>query len=875
MIEKYTLKNGIPVFIVENHAAPVVSIQAWVSRGSCYENEKVAGISHFLEHALFKGTKKRKVGEIALEIESRGGEVNAFTSFEETAYYTTLASRYFEDGLDVIADAIQNPSFDAEEMLREREVILEEIKRAHDSPYKMVSTNLWKTCFEGTPYGRPVLGFEETVRKIDHRTLKQYFDQHYHAGTVSLFIVGDVDKKMAFEKAKAKLSKMKRGKAAKIPNLKAPHGNKVRVVTLARDLNECHGHLAWPAPAIDDPSVPILDVLCTAFGSGESSRLYQRLVKERQVALEAHMGLMATARCGLASVSIQAAPEHLHATLTETMRLLEEAAFEGLREEEIERVKSSLEAEVVGGKETVEGYARRLGYYYIQFGDPEYEKKYLEAVLAVETSEVNKALSKLLDKKPVLSIAHPISMKADHKQLIASLSREKRKHVPPPEPTAAIELKKNGNLRFVEKVVTNLPIVSMRLLFPGGARQEPKGKHGLSTLFQRVWSSGTPSYNSKQIAHVLESLGASLHSYSGKHTMGLSVEFLAKQWPVIKPLLTEILLCPSFPEDEFLTEKNLLLRDILSERDTPGSVCQLNFISALYGDHTYGRSSLGTQETVSKLTTEDLKNFYRDYIHQKRVVISTVGHFNREVWKDELSQLLGKLPESGKDLLPTQSARPIEQTQVILEKKEPLFQSHIMVGFLAADFNDPQRLALKLLSSALAGQGGRLFLELRDKQSLAYTVAPMNSDTPERGMFGFYIGCSPEKMATAIWGIRKEIEKILDKPISASELDRAKKYWIGRFELEMQRFGAQAMMYGLDEIYGLGFDHSLTISEKIRAVSAVDIQKAAQKFLKLNQATLSVVHKEDVGEDAVHSAWEGRTTKKSASAPGKTVSSSL
>src|SRR5687767_2931010 len=124
MLERYTLKNGIPVFIVENHASPVVSVQAWVSRGSAYESERVAGISHFLEHALFKGTRRRRVGEIALEIESRGGEINAFTSFEETAYYTTLASRYFDDGLDVIADAIQNPLFDADEMAREREVIL-------------------------------------------------------------------------------------------------------------------------------------------------------------------------------------------------------------------------------------------------------------------------------------------------------------------------------------------------------------------------------------------------------------------------------------------------------------------------------------------------------------------------------------------------------------------------------------------------------------------------------------------------------------------------------------------------------------------------------------------------------------------------------
>jgi zinc protease len=147
MIEKYSLSNGIPVFFVPMHSSPVVTVQAWVTQGSAHETESLAGISHFIEHALFKGTRNHKVGEVAKEIESHGGEINAFTSFEQTAFYTTLASRYFENGLDVIADMIRNPTFDPEEMEREKEVILEEIKRSYDSAARTVSNNLWKTCF--------------------------------------------------------------------------------------------------------------------------------------------------------------------------------------------------------------------------------------------------------------------------------------------------------------------------------------------------------------------------------------------------------------------------------------------------------------------------------------------------------------------------------------------------------------------------------------------------------------------------------------------------------------------------------------------------------------------------------------------------------
>ena len=838
------------------HASPVVSIQAWIARGSAYETDKLAGISHFLEHALFKGTKRRKVGDIALEIESRGGEINAFTSFEETAYYTTLASRYFEEGLDVIADAIMSPAFDEHEMLREREVILEEIKRAHDSPYKTVSANLWKACFGGTPFGRPVLGFEETVRKIDHRTLREYFEKNYHAGSTSLFVVGDVEPKKVAAIAEKKLAKMRRGKRTELPKkLRLTKEGPARVVAAGRDIKECHVQLAVRAPEITHPDVPAIDLMCSALAQGEGSRLYQRLVKEKHLALEAHMGLVATGRCGLATISIVAPPETLEAALRESMEVLEEAASHGLLDSEVERVKSSLEAEVVDGKETVEGYARRLGYYYIQFGDPEYEKTYLDQVLGVTSDRAAEIVGEVFAKKPVLSVVHPAENPVDKKALVSAISRKVRHrptvrdHRLPPEKTA------RGPLVFVTKEVTTLPVVSVRILFLGGTREEPKEKAGLTHLFQRMWTGGTSSYSSLQIVQTLESLGASLYGFAGKNTFGLSVEFLSKHWPVMKPLLTEILLAPTFPEHEFETEKKLLLREIHSEKDAPSQLCQINFLSALYGDHPYGRSSIGTKESVSGLTTRDLRDYFKAGVHKKRMVVSTVGNFERGRWISELESVLTRIPDSGKAAPSAIPVSPRNGLKIAVEKRSPLFQSHILIGFLGASFTDPERYALKLLSSALAGQGGRLFLELRDRQSLAYTVSPLNNDGPDRGLFGVYIGCSPEKWQRSVYGIRVELEKILAQPMGARELDRAKRFWIGRFELDLQRFASQAMLYGLDEIYGQGYRHSLEVPELIESITAKEIQTAAQKFLRPESATLSIVHNEALSEDAVRQAW--------------------
>ncbi|MCB0406225.1 MAG: insulinase family protein [Bdellovibrionales bacterium] len=869
MLKRYTLKNGIPLFVVESASAPVVSIQAWVARGSTHESAKLAGISHFLEHALFKGTKKRKVGEIALEIERCGGEVNAFTSFEETVYYATLASRYFEEGFDVITDAVQNPSFDAREMEREKEVILEEIKRAHDSATKTVFMNLWALAFSGTQYGRPVLGYDSTVSKINAKSLRQYHHDNYHTGSVSLFVVGDVDADKVFDLAQKKMARMRKPKSKPlVPKFHLPKLPTIPVSTASRDIKECHAYVGFRTPAISDSLIPALDLFCSAIGQGESSRMYQKLVKTDRIALDADMGLVATNSCGIATIGLSTAPEKLYDATRAAYDVLEEVAREGAKPEEIDRVKSAMESEIIYGKQTVEGYAKRLGYYHRHFGDPEFEKRYLDMIMGVKAEDLQTALKIVTREKPVISLVHPQGFELDKKKLVGLYQRPKVNPVTKSDTGIACE--KEAGITFITKRSSELPVRSLRLIFlGGGSREEEKDNLGISNLFQSLWTSGTKSYSSLDLAHTLESLGASISSFAGKNTCGLSVDFLTKHWHRVKPLLEEVLLEPTFPQEELDTERELTLREILSQRDYPSTVCQLNFLQTLYGDHPYGRSHLGTEETVKSFTRETLSAWYREYVHRGRLVVSTVGDFSHEEWVAELREMCKHLPVSGKESKSLIPVRRPNQLQVITAEKQPLFQSHVLIGFLGARLDDEERFALRVLSSCLAGQGGRLFLELRDKLSLAYTVAPMNSESIEAGAFAFYIGCSPEKLERAITGIRNEIDKILTKPLGAKELERAKQYLVGRFELDMQRNSAQAMLFGLDEIYGIGYDHALRYPAKIRAVTAKGVQAAAQKFLTPETAVLSVVHPTPIDEAFVRRAWDQKGPGTSANRPRK------
>ncbi|MBI4403351.1 MAG: insulinase family protein [Deltaproteobacteria bacterium] len=873
-IEKYTLNNGIPLFVVQTHEAPVVSIQAWVSRGSVHESESLSGISHFLEHALFKGTRRRGVGQAALDIERCGGEFNAFTSYEETVYHVTLPSRSFDEGLDVLCDLIQNPTFDSDEMSREKEVILEEIKRAHDSPHKILSMNLWEKSFPASPYGRPVLGFRETVSAISPASLRSYFQANYHAGTICLVVVGSVDKGRVFDRVQAQLSRVKLRKSTRAAMPRPGTASRVRLASAVRDVNECHVLIGIRAPEITNRMTPILDLACSAIGEGESSRLYQHLVKEKCLALDVQMGLVATNGCGLASIGILVAPDKLIPALEALSVLLQGIAETGLREAEIKRVKHSMEAEVIYGKETVEGYARRLGYYYCHFGDPEFEQKYMQAVLSVERSDLMGSMNHLLSQKPVLSVVMPKGFELNKKKALSALAIQppKRLVLYSHSPFQPEQASLNG-LSFITKKMSALPMITMKAIFLGGSREEEEGQFGIGNLFSRMWTAGTSSFRSVDIAHRLESLGASLHGFCGRNTVGLSLEFLAKDWSSIRPLFREILLQPTFPEEELTIEKNLILHEILSEKDSPSQLCSLNFLSNLYGTHPYGRSILGTAESVSSLTRTHLQRFYQKQVNRAHLVISTVGDFDREEWMAELAQAFSELAADGQAPRPPIPVSAADKVRVVSAAKQPLFQSHVVVGFLGPTIHDTDRYALRLLNSMLAGQGGRLFLELRDNQSLAYSVAPLGSESPEPGFFGVYIGCSPEKLDRALVAIREELSKVLEKAVPNKELERAKQFWIGRFELDKQRYASQAMLFGLDESYGLGYDHSIKVADLMQSVTAKQILEAAHRYVQLDKAILSIVHPTPLEEEQVHRMWS--QGKRNASVSERTAEKTL
>ncbi|HEY1100029.1 MAG TPA: pitrilysin family protein, partial [Myxococcota bacterium] len=290
---KRTTPSGLTILVLESKAAPVVAVQVWVGVGSADETPEEAGLAHVHEHMLFKGTLKdgvtrRGVGQIAAEIEGAGGEVNAWTSYDQTVYHVVIAKEFFATGLDVLADAVQHSAFDPDELSKELEVILEEIKRGEDSPGSRVSRALFSSAFKAHPYHRPVIGYRDIVAAFKRDNVATFFDAHYRADRLTVVVVGDIDADRAVVDVERAFADAKPGARPLLERAVEPAQQGLRVTGLVDDVEESHLSVGFRGPSLLDARTPAIDVMSVILGTGESSRLTRTIKREQKLVNEVY-----------------------------------------------------------------------------------------------------------------------------------------------------------------------------------------------------------------------------------------------------------------------------------------------------------------------------------------------------------------------------------------------------------------------------------------------------------------------------------------------------------------------------------------------------------------------------------------------------------
>lgn len=865
MSKKFQLKNGLKVLFLESHKSPVVSVQMWVKTGSADEKKNEEGISHFIEHLVFKGTRKYGVGEIAATVEGSGGELNAYTSFDQTVFYVTISKQFSDVALDVISEMMGFPTFDPKEIDNEREVVIEEIKRGQDSPGRRASQLLFTNVFKKSPYGIPVIGYDKVVRKVSYKKIREYYQSRYVPSNMFLVVAGDFESKEMKKKVEQMFGAFEPFKLKKISRTKEPAQKNIRIKVEETKFEQTTGYLTWRIPNVKNKDIAALEVMSAILGQGDSSRLMQSLRIKEPLTNSVGSFSYSMQEDGLFAISFNLEKENLAQALAkitpELTRLIETPPTAA----EMQKAITNFASHEVYSMETVDNIARKAGSNEFYYGDHDYYKKYMKQVYTLKPEDIQKVAKKYfkadtfgislmtnMEKKEAEKILKNYAKDLKKALAAAKISKEKEKfaakkfnintdavkHTPE---TEKIVLSSGATLLIRDQKDT--PYVAMKAAFMGGVRVEKENQNGLTELFSRNWLSGSKKFTEDDINLKVDEMAAGLGAFGGRNSVGLSMDYLSPFEDRMLEIYADSLLAPQFPDAILEREKVVIKNQIKSRNDNPAQICVLNFMKEIFKGHPYSRDLVGSEESIAAITSKELHDYYKKVVQAKNLTFCVVGDVNKDKWVKALEAITKELPRGEKISNSFQAAPLTENKKLFHELKKE--QSHIIVGYRGLTLKDSDRFTLEIIQSILSGQGGRLFLELRDKNSLAYSVSPMHMEGIECGYFGGYIGCSPEKAEKAISMLKAEFHKLADTKISEEELIRAQRYLIGRHDIELQRKSTICNAILFDDIYGLDYRESLDVAEKYFAITPEDIQKLAQKIFS-QPTVISLVGPTDV-----------------------------
>ncbi|MBD2099512.1 pitrilysin family protein [Leptolyngbya sp. FACHB-261] len=373
-------------------------------------------------------------------------------------------------------------------------------------------------------------------------------------------------------------------------------------------------------------------------------------------------------------------------------------------------------------------------------------------------------------------------------------------------------------------------IVAARIFNRAGQWVEPWAKAGLTHLASAVLTKGTAQRSSREIAEAVESVGAALSAEANPDYFLLSLKTVSSDFAAIFSLAAELLRYPAFPVEEVELERKLTLQAIRSQREQPFAVAFDQLRQALYAKHPYALSGLGNTEGVQALTHEDLKQYHATWFRPDQTVISIVGRITPEVALAQVEAVFGdwQVPAEPVPTLQLSQPKPQNRWQVTPQDTQ---QSIVMLGYLAPPVRSPDFCAFKLASTYLGnGLSSRLFVELREKRGLAYEVSAFYPTRLEPSQFGTYMGTAPSNTEIALDGLRSEVERLAEQPLSPEELQAARSKLLGQYALGKQTNAQIAQVLGWYEVLGLGLSYDELFPQMIEAVTAADIQAAVQRY---------------------------------------------
>jgi len=830
----FTFPNGLTLIVEENRGAPVASVQAWCNTGSIHEGKLLgAGLSHILEHMLFKGTTSRAPGVIASQVQDQGGYINAYTSYDRTVYWIDVPAKGASKAIDILADAMMNATLPKEEYDREQEVIRREFAMGYDNPDRTASLLLFRTAYHRSPFKEPVIGHLDIYNKLTREDVLDYYKRRYVPNNICFVIVGDVNAKEIRDQLAAFFEKYPRVALEPVYVAEEPPqlGKQEGRDTFPTDLSRMN--IAWRAPGATSPDAPAVEVLSAVLASGTSSILNTELRERRGLVHQIGGGLYTlTPQEGLVYIGAVADPEKRDAAEKEILAQVDKVARGGVSDAALAKAKKGLLADHYHGLTTMRGRASDYGNGWLMTGNAEFGKRYLESIEKVTAADIRRVAALYLKPEGLtITSLDPSDESKGH----AEASGGKK--------VASSDITKKELTNGLSVLIhedSRLPLVSIVAAFRGGLLAETPGKNGISQLAASSIVKGTKKRTAQQIAETLEHVGGSINAGAGNNSFSVSVDVMKEDFALGMQILSDVVANATFPDSEVAREKDSQLAAIKAEDDQITTTARNILKPLLYGSHPYALRGNGTPESLQKLTSADLKEYRDHLVVGRNGVLSIFGAVNPAEALALAQKDFGSLPAGEKALVNPPAAKPLQASvETSAERKKQ--QSVIMKGYLGTTASGADRPALELIEEASSDLGSRFFVRIREKLGLAYFVGASNSTGLAPGAFVFYLGTDPKKVDLAKHEFNDEIAKLATEGLSQEELDRAKAKILGADAIRNQSNAALGALCATNELMGLGFDYDKSHTEAIQKVTLEDIRHVAQKYFRDGKSVEVVV----------------------------------
>ena len=825
-----TLDNGLVIIVREDHNAPVVSAQAWAMAGSIHEDKWLgAGLSHVLEHMLFKGTTTRAGSRIDQEVQEAGGYMNAYTSFDRTVYHIDVPNTGAVKAIDILCDIMQHATLPPDELAKEMDVIRREMDMCHDDPGRRASRRLFETAYTKSPYRFTIIGYPDIFNEVKPDDIRNYYTEKYAPNNVFYVVAGDVKNDEVVAQIKAAYAKSKSKAMPPIVLPLEPKQTASREIIEEAPVELGHVHFAWHIPELRHADVPALDVLAVLLGSGRSSRLFQQVREKQGVVHHVDAWTYSPGLPGLFGVSAVVDGDQFEAANAAILAEIEKIKSLSVSADELHKGIKQFISATLSARKSMEGQAQILGGNWLAANDLNFSERYLVAVKHVTTNDVQRvARAYLTPENRTLYALLPDGAAPKAKANVeANADNAIQKIVLP-----------NG-LTLLVKEDHRLPFVEFRAVFKGGVLAEDAANNGTTMLLAKLLIKGTAKRSAEKIAMEIESIGGSLDSYGGNNSFGVNAEVLSSDFATGLDLLADVILNPIFPAAELEREQEIQIAGIRARKDELLKSASLAMRRALFGDNGYGLDTLGTEESVARISVAGLKSFHQKLTVPNNCILAIFGDVNMGEVKAAVEKALGGWKANVSEIVNRKSQ--IVNTAQRIEETRDKKQAVLVIGFPGTTLADDDRYALDLLQECCSDLGSRLFLRIREQLGLAYYVGAQNFAGLVPGYFAFYTGTEPAKAAQVETELLKEAELLRTEGLTADELKRAKAKIIGGKKISRADLGHLAMTSALDELYGLGWQRAELDDAKFEAVTLEQIKSAAQKYLQPGASVISIV----------------------------------